>query len=151
MNGLNPQDRQILEELMATGAMNPSQAGNMPPMPQQAPQMPEGAPFGAALQGIQSAAPTGGMTPINQHGPPPDMATPADQRIGVGPAQLGAMQSMQNDPLAQQLMQQKPVPGGDPNADLLSPVRAPVYGGMPAPGGPYQAPLPEQLAMLRGR
>ena len=149
--GISPQDRQVLEELMATGAMNPSQAGNMPPMPEQAPQMPPGAGYGAAVQALQGAAPTGGMVPTNQHGPPPDMATPASNRVGLGEADLANAQFPSENELMQLLLRQQMIAGGDPNANAnrMAPDRGRVAPGMEH--APAQAPLPEQLAMMRGR
>ena len=137
--GISPQDRAILEELIATGAMKPNVTPDVPGN------------LGAIQAALQNAPLQGGMVPTNVHSEPPALATPAENRIGVGPAQLGDVQ----DPLMQQLMMMQPQPGspvqsnmGPPPVPMSPAQRAGMM--MPGAGAPGQAPLPpELLAAMR--
>ena len=133
---MSPEDK-VLQELIASGARSPQQV--------QMPANPAGQ-YGAMRSALQNAPPQGGMVPTNVHSEPPALATPADARIGVGPAALGDAQ----DPLMQELLMMQPVPGS-PTQTNMGPPPVPMSpaqrGGpmMPGAGAPGQAPLPPEL------
>jgi len=118
--GLSPEDRAIIEQMMAEHGQ----------MPQPPPQAPPGLQNG--MQNAQMAAQMGGQpTPAMNMAPqpPPDVATPAEGRIGLGADALAQAQGGPSaadrealkDPLMAMLLQAPPKAKGGPGI-ALSPV-----------------------------
>ena len=146
--GLDPQTREMIEQLIGTGSVNPTM-----PLPQRKPQpppMPGMGGYAAAVQGIQGARPTGGMVPIQ---PDPTGGTGAEQRIGLNADDLANAQFPRHE-LMQIMMEQQMQAGGDPlaYADRMTPDRGRIAPGMqnaPGPQTPLATPNPQRRTLAQ--